>query len=146
MDQPPTPLPTPPLCPHPFPILQFPQVSQRLTDTCRDFLLRQLSAADGAALTASLRTPVVRALAPAAGEPQLWGSEPFYIAVQPGDRPPAARFDFDAPTTRRNCVRVLRGMQVGAGAVPFSGWGCRCSALRFLLARCMNPVNFSRGR
>jgi hypothetical protein len=53
--------------------------------------------------------------ADAQASPGRWGIAPFYVdqRQQAGAAPPAgAAFNFQAPTTSRNALRVLRALQV----------------------------------
>lgn len=51
-----------------------------------------------------------------------WGIAPFFVERRPGaDGAGGARFDFGAPTTGRNALRVLRALQVGALHSPCLG-------------------------
>ena len=46
--------------------------------------------------------------------PGRWGIAPFYVEQRP-QASAAARFNFRAPTTGRNALRVLRALQVCTG-------------------------------
>eukprot|EP00892_Ulva_mutabilis_P006640 jgi/Ulvmu1/4348/UM002_0072.1 len=51
---------------------------------------------------------------PHSGPPMHWGSKPFVVPVGPNYNGPqaASRYHLDAPTTSRNCFRILRAMQL----------------------------------
>lgn len=107
------------------------QASQQLRNRCHAFLLTQLPpevhpAAEAAAGRGAL--PGDGAQAEAAGMDAAgmddgqqqgagrWGIAPFFVEQRPcpDGSVPGARFNFQAPTTGRNALRVLRALQVCA--------------------------------
>ncbi len=58
--------------------------------------------------------------------PGRWGIAPFYVEQRPQANAAGARFNFRAPTTGRNALRVLRALQVqaGPGGRALAGLGC----------------------
>lgn len=99
------------------------QASQHLRDRCHAFLLTQLppelrEAAEAAAGRGSpvqedggMQMDGEEGTAPGPGR---WGIAPFYVEQRP-QASAAARFNFRAPTTGRNALRVLRALQVCIG-------------------------------
>ncbi|KAL4440107.1 hypothetical protein ABPG75_003108 [Micractinium tetrahymenae] len=108
------------------------EASQQLRDRCHAFLLTQLppevhAAAKAAAGRGALPGDEAEAEAAAAAGmevddaerrqeagPGRWGIAPFFVEqrVMPGGGAPGARFNFQAPTTGRNALRVLRALQL----------------------------------
>ena len=88
------------------------QVSVVLKSTCHRFLLGQLpSELHDAANTAAGLTPAIDAVLQVTLMDGRWGIAPFYVQCR--DAPAeGARFNFEAPTTARNVMRVLRALQV----------------------------------
>lgn len=104
------------------------QVSSQLTATCRTFLLQQLSPEVTASLSQASQQPAMQRRAHPVTNHEQWGTVPFFVDVERAgpEEERAVRFDFDAPTTRRNTFRVLRAMQVhGMAWVVTSPWGGR---------------------
>lgn len=107
------------------------QASQQLRERCHAFLLTQLPqelhgaaeeaagrgqllAADGMEAGAGAAAMEADEQQPPEGSPARWGIPPFYVEQQrrEGAAAGGARFDFGAPTTGRNALRVLRALQL----------------------------------
>lgn len=106
------------------------QASQQLRDRCHAFLLTQLppELREAAEAAAGRGSSVQEGSGMEVDEeeggavaPGRWGIAPFYVEQRP-QASAAARFNFRAPTTGRNALRVLRALQVGM----FVGWAALC--------------------
>lgn len=95
-----------------------------LRDICHRFLLSQLppdlheavAAAAGSAApdaTGSIHAAAAPESMQEDGGADQWGIAPFFVERRSGAPQPAAHFSFQAPTTSRNAMRVLRALQVG---------------------------------
>lgn len=129
--------------PHPH-LRRLPlQASQQLRNRCHAFLLTQLPpevhpAAEAAAGRGALPGGEGASSAASASDMEVdvgvrqqeagrWGIAPFFVEQRPlpGGAALGARFNFQAPTTGRNALRVLRALQVRA-AVLAALATCRC--------------------
>lgn len=98
------------------------QASQQLRNRCHSFLLTQLPpeahpAAEAAAGRGALPADGEEGEADNGMRQQeagRWGITPFFVEQRPAPAGAArgARFNFRAPTTGRNALRVLRALQV----------------------------------
>ena len=120
------------------------QMSQHLRDRCHAFLLNQLpdklhAAAEAAAGRGPLAADEQGAddehadmeLDGQAASSSRWGISPFFVDQQQRAQhgPGSDRFSFQAPTTGRNALRVLRALQVRvSGAYSEPDFSCTCTA------------------
>ena len=75
----------------------------------------------------------------------LWGIPPFFVARGPQPTPPnAAPFDFRAPTTASNALRVMRALQLKKAVLlegsPGVGKTSLVAALATAIGQCRCPV------
>lgn len=69
-------------------------------------------------------------------KPSMWGIAPFFVERGPcGPEAGAAAFDFRAPTTARNAMRVLRAMQLRKAVLLEGSPGVGKTSLVSALAR-----------
>lgn len=64
-----------------------------------------------------------------------WGIPPFFVARGPHGRGSGAAFDFGAPTTARNALRVLRALQLRRAVLLEGSPGVGKTSLVAALAR-----------
>ena len=66
-----------------------------------------------------------------------WGIAPFYVKRRGASPAAGARFDFGAPTTGRNALRVLRALQLRKPVLLEGSPGVGKTSLVAAMARCV---------
>ena len=91
------------------------QACQSLKETCHRYLLGQLPAEFHADVQLAAGLPATDGASTtltAQHSTDRWGIAPFFVNCRHMVAPLVQAFDFSAPTTARNCMRVLRALQV----------------------------------
>ncbi len=71
-----------------------------------------------------------------------WGIAPFFAERGSNSSIGGAPFDFGAPTTARNAMRVLRALQLPKAALLEGSPGVGKTSLVAALARALGAINF----